>query len=88
MPNALPLVEQQTRWEVASYHPYFAHGIDEFMSVDQCKHSVFGASKVAADVMAQEYGRYFGLNTGTFRGGCLTGPAHSGLNFTDSWPIW
>ncbi|HYQ03639.1 MAG TPA: NAD-dependent epimerase/dehydratase family protein [Polyangiaceae bacterium] len=78
LPNALPLVEHPSRWEVANDHPYFAHGIDESMSIDQCKHSVFGASKVAADVMAQEYGRYFGLKTGTFRGGCLTGPAHSG----------
>ena len=78
LPNSLPLVERPTRWEVDDQHPYFAHGIDESMSIDQSKHSVFGASKVAADVMAQEYGRYFGLNTGTFRGGCLTGPAHSG----------
>lgn len=78
LPNSLPLVEHATRWEIDDAHPYFAHGIDEFMSIDQSKHSVFGASKVAADMMAQEYGRYFGLNTGTFRGGCLTGPAHSG----------
>ncbi len=78
LPNALPLVELPTRWELDSAHPYFEHGIDESMSIDQSKHSVFGASKVAADVMAQEYGRYFNLKTGTFRGGCLTGPAHSG----------
>ena len=78
LPNSLPLVELPTRWEIEATHPYFNHGIDESMSIDQSKHSVFGASKVAADVMAQEYGRYFGLNTGTFRGGCLTGPAHSG----------
>ena len=77
-PNALPLVEQETRWEVESQHPYAAHGIDESMSIDQCKHSVFGASKVAADVMVQEYGRYFGMKTAVFRGGCLTGPGHSG----------
>ena len=77
-PNRLPLVEQATRWELDPSHPYAAHGIDESMSVDASLHSVFGASKVAADVMVQEYGRYFGLRTGVFRGGCLTGPAHSG----------
>ena len=77
-PNRLPLVEQATRWELDPSHPYAAHGIDESMSVDASLHSVFGASKVAADVMVQEYGRYFGLKTGVFRGGCLTGPAHSG----------
>jgi len=77
-PNYLPLVELELRWEVAESHPYFKHGIDESMSIDQSKHSLFGASKVAADLLAQEYGRYFGLKTGTFRGGCLTGPAHSG----------
>jgi CDP-paratose 2-epimerase len=77
-PNDLPLVEQQTRWEIDSDHSYFQFGIDETMSIDRSKHSLFGASKVAADVLVQEYGRYFGLNTATFRGGCLTGPAHSG----------
>ncbi|NIA13285.1 MAG: NAD-dependent epimerase/dehydratase family protein [Nitrospiraceae bacterium] len=77
-PNALPLVELDTRWEVDEAHPYAAHGIDESMSIDQCKHSVFGASKVAADVMVQEYGRYFGMKTVVFRAGCLTGPGHSG----------
>jgi CDP-paratose 2-epimerase len=77
-PNNLPLVEGETRWELAEDHPYAAHGIDESMSIDQCKHSVFGASKVAADVMVQEYGRYFEMNTAVFRGGCLTGPGHSG----------
>jgi CDP-paratose 2-epimerase len=76
-PNSLPLVETPTRWEIDSAHPYFAHGIDESMTIDQSKHSIFGASKVAADVMVQEYGRYFGMKTGVFRGGCLTGPAHS-----------
>jgi CDP-paratose 2-epimerase len=76
-PNRLPLVERQTRWEVASEHPAYV-GIDEEMSLDHSTHSVFGASKVAADVLVQEYGRYFGLKTGTFRGGCLTGPNHSG----------
>jgi CDP-paratose 2-epimerase len=59
-------------------HPYFAHGIDEHLSVDQTKHSLFGVSKLAADAMVQEYGRYFGMNTACFRGGCLTGPGHSG----------
>jgi CDP-paratose 2-epimerase len=77
-PNSLPLVEKEMRWEIDSSHPYFEKGIDESMSIDSSKHSVFGASKVAADVMAQEYGRYFGIKTGIFRGGCLTGPAHSG----------
>ena len=77
-PNRLPLVEQETRWEVDPGHSYAEHGIDETMSIDQCKHSVFGASKVAADVMVQEYGRYFGMKTAIFRGGCLTGPGHSG----------
>jgi len=76
-PNELPLTETDTRWEIDADHPY-ADGIDESMSIDQTKHSVFGASKVAADVMVQEYGRYFGMNTGVFRGGCLTGPAHAG----------
>lgn len=77
-PNALPLVEGATRWEVDPSHPYAEHGIDEDMSIDASMHSLFGASKVAADVLVQEYGRYFGLKTGVFRGGCLTGPAHSG----------
>lgn len=77
-PNYLPLVELDSRWEIDSTHPYFEQGIDEKMSIDQCKHSLFGASKVAADVMVQEYGKYFGMKTGVFRGGCLTGPNHSG----------
>jgi CDP-paratose 2-epimerase len=77
-PNRLPLVEHETRWKLDPSHPYAKQGIDEHMSIDQTKHSVFGASKVAADVMVQEYGRYFGLKTGVFRGGCLTGPGHSG----------
>lgn len=76
-PNRLPLVEQATRWECVE-GPYAAHGIDETMSVDQTTHSLFGASKLAADVMVQEYGRYFGLRTGVFRGGCLTGPRQAG----------
>ena len=77
-PNRLPLVERETRWEIDASHAYHAKGIDESMSIDQCKHSLFGASKVAADVMVQEYGRYFGMKTGVFRGGCLTGGGHSG----------
>ncbi len=77
-PNHLPLQEQTTRWEIAFSHPYFGFGIDENLSIDQCKHSLFGVSKAAADLMVQEYGRYFGLKTACFRGGCLTGPAHSG----------
>lgn len=77
-PNALPFYETDTRWEVAVSHPYSKEGIDERMSIDQSKHSLFGVSKVAADLMVQEYGRYFGLRTGVFRGGCLTGPNHSG----------
>ena len=77
-PNFLPLIEKEKRWELDPKHAYAEHGIDESMSIDQSKHSVFGASKVAADVLVQEYGRYFGMKTGVFRGGCLTGPAHSG----------
>jgi len=77
-PNRLPLVERETRWEVDPAHPFSQHGIDESMSLDQSRHSIFGASKVAADVMVQEYARTFGLRTGVFRAGCLTGPAHSG----------
>jgi len=77
-PNRLPLVELESRWEIDAAHPYYEKGIDEEMSIDQTKHSLFGASKVAADVLVQEYGRYFGMKTGVFRGGCLTGPNHSG----------
>src|SRR6516162_3310092 len=77
-PNRLPLVEQSTRWELLDNHPYGRYGIYESMSIDQTMHSLFGASKVAADVLVQEYGRYFGMKTVAFRGGCLTGPAHSG----------
>ncbi len=76
-PNSLPLSELETRWELTGDHPYAARGIDESMSIDATLHSVFGASKVAADIMTQEYGRYFGLKTACFRGGCLTGPAHA-----------
>ena len=77
-PNRLPLIELETRWEVNAVHPYAKHGIDETMSIDQSKHSLFGASKAAADVLVQEYGYYFGMKTGVFRGGCLTGGGHSG----------
>lgn len=77
-PNYLPLVELEKRWEIDESHIYFKDGIDENMSIDQSKHSLFGASKVAADILVQEYGRYFGMKTGIFRGGCLTGPNHSG----------
>ena len=76
-PNDLPLVEQENRWEIDPSHQYRA-GIDESMNIDSTKHSLFGASKVAADVLVQEYGRYFGMKTACFRGGCLTGPNHSG----------
>lgn len=77
-PNTLPLVELEKRYEIDLAHPFYKNGINESMSVDNSKHSIFGASKVAADIMVQEYGKYFGLRTGVFRGGCLTGPAHSG----------
>lgn len=76
-PNSLPLKELESRWEIEESHPYFKEGIDESMSIDQAKHSIFGASKVAADVMVQEYGRYINMKTGIFRGGCLTGPNHA-----------
>jgi CDP-paratose 2-epimerase len=77
-PNYLPLVEKEKRWEIDESHPYFKNGIDENMSIDHTKHSLFGASKVAADILVQEYGRYFGMKTGILRGGCLTGPNHAG----------
>jgi len=76
-PNHVPLVELPTRWDYAD--PKDAHGIAEDFSIDRCLHSLFGASKVAADVLTQEYGRYFGMKTGVFRGGCLTGPHHAGV---------
>jgi CDP-paratose 2-epimerase len=76
-PNRLPLRELPLRWEIEPGHEY-EPGISEKMSIDQTKHSLFGASKVAADVLVQEYGRYFGMPTACFRGGCLTGPAHAG----------
>lgn len=76
-PNTIAMNELETRYDYAD--PAYAGGIDETMSIDQSKHSVFGASKVAADVMVQEYGRYFGMKTCCLRGGCLTGPNHSGV---------
>lgn len=76
-PNSLPLKELDTRWEYDS--PEFEHGIAEAFSIDQSKHSLFGASKVAADILVQEYGRYFNMPTCCLRGGCLTGPNHAGV---------
>lgn len=76
-PNTIRLKELPTRWDYD--HPAFANGISEDFPIDQSKHSLFGASKVAADVMVQEYGRYFGMKTCALRGGCLTGPNHSGV---------
>ncbi len=76
-PNRLPVIEYETRYELPKNHQYY-RGIDESMSIDNSKHSLFGASKVAADILVQEYGKYFGLHATVFRGGCLTGPAHSG----------
>ena len=75
-PNSLPLRELETRWEIEPDHIYWK-GIREDMSIDDCLHSLFGASKVAADVLVQEYGRYYGIRTACFRGGTLTGPHHS-----------
>lgn len=77
-PNRLPFLEQATRYELPPTHPWFAHGIPESMSVDSCLHSLFGVSKLSADMLVQEYGRYFGLRTACFRCGCITGPGHSG----------
>lgn len=76
-PNSLALNEMETRWDFAD--PAYANGIPESFSVDQCKHSLFGASKLASDILVQEYGRYFGMPTCSLRGGCLTGPNHSGV---------
>ena len=77
-PNRLPLRELETRWEISVDHPFFENGIDESMSIDSSLHSLFGTSKLASDVLVQEYGQYFGIKTVCFRGGCLTGPGHSG----------
>lgn len=75
--NRLPLIELDQRWEIAPEHTY-SNGVREDMSIDQTLHSLFGVSKASADLLVQEYGRYFGLYTACFRGGCLTGPNHSG----------
>jgi CDP-paratose 2-epimerase len=77
--NALPFVELDTRWELDPAHPYAARGIDESLTVDRSLHSLFGCSKLSADVMVQEYGRYFGLKTACFRCGCITGGNHAGV---------
>lgn len=77
-PNRLPLVEMKTRWDLPEAHELY-HGIPETASIDQSVHSLFGASKLCADVMVQEYGRYFGLKTGVFRAGCITGGRHAGV---------
>lgn len=77
VPNRLPLKELDSRWDYKNPEDY--NGINESCSVDQCLHSLFGASKLAGDIVAQEYGRYFGMKVGIFRGGCLTGPQHSGV---------
>lgn len=76
-PNLIPLKELETRWEYDD--PGFSNGIPETFPIDQSKHSLFGASKVAGDIMVQEYGRYFNMPTCCLRGGCLTGPNHSGV---------
>ena len=76
-PNRLPFIERKTRWELPKTHKLY-RGIGESMSIDDTMHSIFGASKVASDVMVQEYGKYFGLKTVCFRLGCITGPLHSG----------
>ncbi len=76
-PNSLPLEELETRLDLPEGHPYH-RGIDTSMSIDASTHSLFGVSKTAADLLVQEYGRYFGINSVCFRGGCLTGPAHAG----------
>jgi CDP-paratose 2-epimerase len=76
-PNLIPMIELESRWDYADAR--YANGIDESMSIDQSKHSLFGVSKTAADLMVQEYGRYYGLSTCCLRGGCLTGPNHSGV---------
>jgi CDP-paratose 2-epimerase len=76
-PNRIPLIEQERRWDFADHHK--EHGIPETFPIDQCLHSLFGASKLASDVLVQEYGRYFNMPTCCLRGGCLTGPNHSGV---------
>jgi CDP-paratose 2-epimerase len=76
-PNNLPLIELDSRYELPMSHKFYK-GVDETMSIDQTKHSLFGVSKASADLLVQEYGKYFGMKTGIFRGGCLTGPSHAG----------
>jgi CDP-paratose 2-epimerase len=76
-PNYIPLTESEKRYDFSPAE--FQNGISESFSIDQCLHSLFGASKASADLVAQEYGRYFGMNIGVFRGGCLTGPQHAGV---------
>ena len=77
-PNLLPLIETKNRYEISKKHKYFRKGINETMSIDNSKHSLFGASKLSADIYCQEYNKYFGLKVGIFRGSCLTGPLHRG----------
>ena len=77
-PNHLPLIEDETRFEIAEDHSWKEYGIDETMSIDNTLHSLFGASKAAADLLVQEYGRYFDMRTCCLRGGCLTGADHAG----------
>ncbi len=77
-PNRLPFEELETRWELPRTHPLFEHGIDESLSIDGSMHSLFGVSKCSADLMVQEYGRYFGMRTACFRCGCVSGPGHAG----------
>lgn len=76
-PNELPLVEKYTRWEIDSSHPYYNNGIDESMRIDQSKHSLYGCSKLSADILVQEYGKYYDMKTSSFRAGCLTGSGHT-----------
>lgn len=78
-PNSLPLKEEASRWSVAEQHPWAARGIPESMSIDSTIHSVFGASKAAADLLVQEYGGAYGLSTACFRAGTITGPAHAAV---------
>ena len=77
-PNNLPLIERDLRYEIDSTHNFYTNGINESMSIDYTKHSLFGVSKLSADILVQEYGKYFNMNTVCFRGGCLTGPQHKG----------
>lgn len=77
-PNDLPLIELETRWEIDEGHSYFPRGVSENMSIDATKHSLFGVSKTAGDLMVQEYGLYFAMKTAVFRPGCVTGAAHRG----------